>query len=455
MNQPVVYGRLNERLRNLARQGKEIKVGIVGAGRMGTGTTNQIYQMLGMRVSIISDVVPEKAIAAYIQNGVHEKDIIHADSSAEANKAIDAGQPVICEDAAMVTETNVDNIIEATGVPEIGAMVAYLGIQNGKDITMLNIEADNVVGPILKRIADRAGVVYAFADGDEPGVLMGLFEWADALGFQVVAAGKSPAYSPQDPYATPDTVRTIAIEKNLNPKMFCSFNDGSKTQIEMCSFANAAGLVPDVLGMHNPLGIEIMDLPSVYRYKKDGGILDRYGVVEICGPIYTPEKKIDYRKSVQPGVFMIITSEHPQIRKDLAHLLKAQPGPNFLLHRPYHLCSIETPLSVARAYFYREPTGGPKGLYSEMVALAKRDLKAGEILDGSGGFMVRGRLEKATVAEEKGLLPFGLAENVKLARNVAKDEPVRYDDVELDESMYVVMLRRLQNAHLGAASPDL
>lgn len=454
MTHSSVYGRLNDRLRELFSQGKEIKVGIVGAGRMGTGTTNQIYQMPGMRVAIIADVVPENAIGAYVQNDVEKDDIVRADSSAVANKAINASQPVICEDAEIVTEANVDAIIEATGIPEIGSKVAYLSIQNGKDIVMLNIEADNVVGPILKRMADRAGVIYAFADGDEPGVLMGLYEWADALGFQVVAAGKSPAYSPQDPYATPDTVRSRALELKLNPKMFCSFNDGSKTQIEMCSFANAAGLVPDVLGMHNPQGVEIQNLPMVYRYKKDGGILSRYGVVEICAPIYTEEGKIDYHKSVQPGVFMIITSNHPQIRKDLAHLLKVQPGPNFLLHRPYHLCSIETPLSVLRAYFYRESTGGPKGLYSELIALTKRDLKVGEVLDGSGGYMVRGRLEKATVAEQEGLLPFGLAENIRLIKDIAKDQPVRYDDVELDKSMYVVMLRRLQNAHLGASSGD-
>jgi predicted homoserine dehydrogenase-like protein len=449
-----VYGRLNERLRDFAAQGKQIKVGLIGAGRMGKGVTNQISRMVGMRVAIIADIVPESAARAYTLNEATEEDIVFADSTKMANRAIDAGQPVVCEDATLVTECNVDVIIEATGIPEAGAKFAYLGIQNGKHIVMLNIEADNVVGPILKRMADRAGVVYAFADGDEPGVLMGLYEWADALGFEVVAAGKSPAYSPQDPYATPDTVAARAAELNLNPKMFCSFNDGSKTQIEMCSFANAAGLVPDVRGMHNPQGIEIQDLPMVYRYKEDGGILNQYGVVEICAPIYTEEGRIDYQKSVQPGVFMVVTTDHPEIAKDMAHFLKVQPGPNFLLHRPYHLCSIETPLSVARAYLYNEPTGGPKGLYSELIALTKRDLKAGEILDGSGGYMVTGRLEKAVLAAEKNLLPFGLADDIKLVKDVPKDEPIRYDDVVLDESMFVVMLRRLQDAHIGPSAPN-
>jgi len=452
MSQRTVYGRLNERLRDFADQGKQIQVGLIGAGRMGKGVTNQISRMVGMRVAVVADVHPESAIRAYTLNGASEDDIVRADSTSAVNRAIDAGQPVICEDGTLVAECNVDVIIEATGIPEAGAKFAYIGIQNGKHVVMLNIEADNVVGPILKRMADRAGVVYAFADGDEPGVLMGLYEWADTLGFEVVAAGKSPAYSPQDPYATPDTVATRAAELNLNPKMFCSFNDGAKTQIEMCSFANAAGLVPDVRGMHNPQGIEIQDLPTIYRYKEDGGILSQYGVVEICAPIYTDEGKINYHKSVQPGVFMIVTTDHPEIAKDMAHLLKNQPGPNFLLHRPYHLCAIETPLSVARACLYNETTGGPKGLYSEMIALAKRDLKAGETLDGSGGYMVRGRLEKATLAAEQRLLPFGLAEDITLINDVPKDEPVRYDDVVLDESMFVVMLRRLQDAHMGPSA---
>ncbi len=449
-----INGRLHERLRELDAQGKKIKVAIVGSGRMGKGVTNQIFGMRGMEVSIIADILLESAYAAYANNQIDREEICVAESPHIANQAISRNQPVITQDASIVPLTDIDCIIEATGVPEIGAMVAYLGIQNGKHVAMLNIEADNVVGPILKKLADSAGVVYTFADGDEPGVLMGLYEWADSLGFTTVAAGKSPAYSPQDPYATPDTVAELAAIKNLNPKMFCSFNDGSKTQIEMCSFANAAGLIPDVLGMHNPLNTDIWDLPRIYQKKEDGGILDRYGVVEICGPTFKPDGSIDYRKSVQPGVFYIITHSHPQIRKDLAHLLKFQPGPNFLLHRPYHLCSIETPLSAAQAYFYNEPTGAPKGLYSEMVALTKRNLKAGEVLDGSGGYLVRGRLEKATVAFEKDLLPFGLAEDIKLIKDVAKDQPVRYSDVLLDEKMFVVMLRRLQNAQLGAASPD-
>ncbi|MFB3897232.1 MAG: NAD(P)-dependent oxidoreductase, partial [bacterium] len=278
--------------------------------------------------------------------------------------------------------------------------------------------------------------------GDEPGVFKEIYDFADCLGFTIACLGKTPVFSPAIKEATPDSVYAEAIAGSHSPKMFCSFKDGSKTQIELTSSANACGLVPDVRGGHNKEAT-LESLSQLYRLKKDGGILNSYGVVDCCQGVYNQDGSVDLVRSTVPGVFGVITTDHPIISRDAKRYLRKYfrgEGPTFVLYRPYHLCNIETPISLARAVLFNEPTCTPLGMFTEVITLAKRDLKPGEVLDGSGGYTVYGRMEKYAIARKENLLPFSLAQNIKMVKGVKKDEPLAYSDVQLDESSFILKL---------------
>ncbi len=432
-----------DRLREMEKEGQEIKVGIIGVGRMGMGVACQISKMKGMRTVALADMKLERCIKTYEMSGVGKEKIVSTDDVVAATRTINNGKVVATKEWKIVTKIPVDVVLEAIGIPEVQAKIAFDLIINNKHIVVMGAEADVVVGPILNKLAENAGVVYTNCSGDDPGAFTQLYESAETLGFEIVAAGKSPMFSPADPYATPDSVAFEADNRGINRKMFCSFKDGSKTQLELTAFANIAGLVPDVRGGHC-VTASLADLPKIHRLKKDGGILNKYGVIDVVEPVYTSNGQIDLVRSAPPGVFLVVTTDHPQIRKDMEYLYMGE-GPTYLLYRPYHLCSVETPISIARAAIYGEGPAAAKGLFTEMIALAKRDLKSGEILDGSGGFAVYGQFEKAEGAKKENLLPFGLAENVRLKKAIAKDEPIQYDHVELNEGSFLLKLRRLQD----------
>jgi len=295
------------------------------------------------------------------------------------------------------------------------------------------VETDITVGPVLRWYADRKGVLYALAAGDEPAACKELYDFADALGFEIVAAGKGKN-NPLDRHAKPTDPAWSreAARRGLSPTMLIEFVDGSKTMVEMAAVSNATGLVPDVRGMHGPVTHRDI-LEQVFRLKEDGGILNRSGVVDFGVG------------KVAPGVFLIVRTDHPRLREAMV-LRDMGKGPYYTLFRPYHLCSIEVPLTCAQLVIRGTSNMAPLDrLVSEVFAVAKQALRRGDVLDGIGGATFYSSIDRYEVAREERLLPVGLAKGARLVRDVLMDTPLTYDDVVLHEPSTVLALRRLQD----------
>lgn len=418
----------NRRLAALEKEGGCIRVGLVGAGQMGRGLISQIEGMHGMRVVITADLFPENIKAAYRRAGVPDSRILETQDFDKADQAIASGYSVATTEAELIPQlSNVDVIVDATGMPDIGAKVAWEAIRHKKHIVMLNVEADVTVGPWLKKLADDAGVVYTGSAGDEPGAIMELHDFADALGFEIVALGKGKNNA-LNVHANPDTAREEAAAKGSSPKMLASFQDGTKTMVEMTAVANATGFVPDVPGMHGRKA-QLAELPGLFSRTEAGGMLHR-------------TKIVDYVDGVAPGVFAIISSSMQEVH-DTMKYLKMGSGPNYVLYRPYHLTSLETPLSIARAFLQKEATIAPYfGMVAETVAVAKKDLRAGEALDGIGGFSAYGKIITAADRREQEALPIGLiGPNIRLSRDVAQGSVITFHDIEVTEQNTIMRLR--------------
>jgi predicted homoserine dehydrogenase-like protein len=340
------------------------------------------------------------------------------------------GRPAGLPDARMLVDLPVDVVVDATGVPDIGAWLSYAALTGGKDVATLNAEADVTIGLLLSRVAHASGQVYALCKGDEPVEVKELFDYVTDIGFEVVCAGKGKN-NPLRPHDTPDSVADEAAAKHMNPKMLASFVDGTKTMIECASMANAIGLELSRRGMYGP-ETTVPELANVFRPAADGGVLDRPGVVDYAtGP-------------VAPGVFVVGRSDHPTVIEEMAYLSMG-PGPYYAFYRPYHLASLEAPLTVARAALDRVSTLEPVAWKAEVVATAKRDLRPGDRIDGIGGSTVYGVADSAEAVAAGGLLPLGVAARATVVRDVAIDQPLAYEDVELDESSTILQLRRLQD----------
>lgn len=428
---------LNTKLKKLEESGKQIQVGLVGAGQMGKGMVSQMALMKGMKPSLVIDINIENAIEAYTLAGVKKEDIAVVKKLQDLNKAMEQGRFIVSDDAELVAKANlVDVVVDATGVPDIGAKIAMDSILNKKHIVMLNVETDVVIGPLLKKMADNAGVIYTGTAGDEPGSVKELYDFADGMGFEIVAIGKGKN-NPVNLEANPDNVRKQAIESGVSPKMLACFKDGTKTMVEMTAMANAMGFIPDVRGGHAP-SASVNELPQIFQLKENGGILNKYGIV-------------DYVNGVAPGVFIIVTTKLPQIHHEMKYLSMGS-GPNYVLYRPYHLCSLETPLTAARAYIYNEPTIVPMGgkPVAETITIAKKDMKVGEKLDGIGGFTVYGSIDTYEKAKEENAVPLGLInKNTVLTKDVKKGQLITYDMVEIDKSTLIYKLRSLQEELIG------
>ncbi len=432
-----------------------IRVGIIGAGKFGAGLVAQLSQMRGMVASAIADINIEHARGAYQASNVPPDAIQHVHTLGTLNDAVRNGHPAITEDGLHIIGSDfIDVVVEATGIPEVGARLGYETLMHRKHLVMVNVEADVTVGPFLRRLADTAGVVYTLVDGDQPGVTMNMVDWARTLGFEIVAAGRGTVFYDDDRTGTPDTVPQrfgfsdeLIERRTINFKMFNSFRDGSKAQIEMTALANMTGLPPDVRGMHEP-SVNIADIPRLFSRRTEGGLLSRHGVVELANSVSSDGKTM-LPTPLQMGVFVVIRTAHPFTQEDLAgyNLYAGGAGKNYLLYRPYHLVAVEAPISIAKAVLSGVPTGAPLPTpIADVITVAKRDLKAGERLDGSGGYTVNGLSERAETARTENLLPLGLADGATLAHDVAQGEAISYDAVTLNEDSFVLKLRRLQDA---------
>jgi predicted homoserine dehydrogenase-like protein len=423
---------LNDELKAFEAQGKKVRIGMIGAGQMGTDVVAAVNMMAGIDVVITADVDLERAKNAYII-GKTEGEVVVADTAAEADNAIAAGKYVAVKDyRTLVDVKNIDVVLEATGVPEIGARAALRAVRKGHDLAMMNVESDITVGPILHWYSQQKGVLYALAAGDEPAACKELFDFADALGFTIVAAGKGKN-NPLDRYSLPDDPKIIkeAERRGLSPYMLVEFVDGSKTMIEMAAVSNATGLVPDVRGMHGP-DTDRDHLDKTFRLKKDGGILNKMGVVDFGVG------------RVAPGVFLIIYTDHPRLREAMV-LRDMGGGPYYTLFRPFHLCSIEVPLTCAMLTLRKKSNMKPLDhLVSEVFAVAKKDLMPGDTLDKIGGVSYYSLIDTYESARLENLLPIGLANGAKVTREIKIDEPIHLDDVEIIPST-VYSLWQLQN----------
>lgn len=425
---------LNTKLRELEEKKQHIRVALIGAGLMGKGMVSQMMLMKGMIPSLVVSNKVSDAIEAYTLAGVSKEDIVIAKTLEDINVAMEQNKFIVTDITEYACKPNlIDVVVDATGIPDAGARIAMDAIYNKKHIVMVNVEADVVVGPILNKLAKSSGVIYTGTAGDEPGAVKEIYDFADASGFEIVAIGKGKN-NPIDYDATPDSVAERALKSKLKPLRLASFVDGTNTMVEMTAMANATGFVPDVRGAHGPKAV-VSELPDLFRLKENGGILNKYGIV-------------DYVNGIAPGVFVIVTTKLPQVHQEMKYLGMGD-GPNYVLYRPYHLTSLETPITVARAVIYNEPTIAPMfdKPVAEVITKAKRDLKAGEHLDGIGEYTILGSIETYEKAKEENLLPIGLVNrNTIVKRDIKKGEFITYDMVELDTSTMIYKLRQLQES---------
>lgn len=426
-----------------------IRVGFVGAGRMGTGALCQIGLMRGIRASIISDLSIDRATRAYELSGYRREDVVVATRTGQAADAVRTGRPVVTDDADIVADLEVDVVVDATGSVELGAQLAFKAIDRRKHIVMLNVETDVVVGPILHHLAENAGVVYTVSSGDEPGLISEYYDRYSALGFEIVAVGKAPSsIGLFDRYATPDSIADDAVRLGINPHFLVTFRDATKTMIEMASISNYTGLLPDIRGMHGPEA-GVHEIPQLFRPIAEGGILRNRGVVDFARPLKHPDGSIDFDRSVTPGVFLVIYSGNHQIREDLNYLDVVGSDGYYIMYTPYHLVSNEIPLSIVTAVCYGRATVAPrKGLLTEVFGAAKRPLKAGETIDGPGGSSVYALNDVFENASQENVVPLGMLPGARLRRDLSTDQVATYDDVDIKTDTTLFHLRALQDALL-------
>lgn len=429
---------LARELKNRANESAPIRIGLIGCGEMGTDIVTRAFLMDGIDVAAIADIRPdaaENAVRIAVEDDGHAQ---HAQSTADLNVAIEAGKVGIVDDASLLLESGlIDVVVEATGLPGLGAEFGLAAMERGKDLVMMNVEADVTIGAYLKAEADRLGVVYTLGAGDEPSSCMELIEFVSAMGHTIVAAGKGKN-NPLDVAATPDLFEEEAARRNMNPRMLVEFIDGSKTMVEMAAIANATGLLPDKPGMHGP-EVSKDQLSSVLIPEKDGGILSGPG-------------RVDYTlgKGLAPGVFVVAEMRHPRIRERMEDLKMGQ-GPYFTFVRPYHLTSLEVPLTCARAVLHRKADMVPLSQpVAEVCAVAKRDLRQGEKLDQIGEYCYRAWIMESSDAKQMDGIPCGLLAGGTVTSPIRRGELLTKSNVSLDGAAKIVRLRALQDKMLAA-----
>ena len=428
-----------EALEARRREGRPVRVGLIGAGQMGTDIIVQTGLMPGIEVVAAADAVPENVFAACAIAGGTARPPEVADNTAAIGRLVGHGRLAVATSASDVCAApDVDVVIDATGNPNVGAEVALATIAAGKHIVMMNVEADVTIGAYLSAKAAEAGVVYTLGAGDEPSATMELVNFLRALGYPIVAAGKGKNNAFRTD-ATPDAYVDEAQRRNMNPRMLVEFVDGSKTMVEMVALANATGLVPDIPGMHGP-NAPVDTLHDVFRPRDEGGVLSRKGVVDFT-----------VARGVAPGVFAVAEMRHPRLRERMGDL-QLGAGPYYTFFRPYHLTSLEVPLSAAAAvlhgYAHMRPLATP---VAEVGARAKRDLTPGEKLDAIGEYCYRGFALSRADALAQHALPLGLAQGAAVTRRIASGDYLTYANCAPDERLRIVQVRRAQDDLVGVA----
>lgn len=419
-------------LEKLEKEGSPIQVAVVGIGKMGRSLTDRLITLKGMRPAIIVNRHIEKAYKALTYLGIKDEDICFVKNTEELEDTIKNNKYAISNNYNLAVKSpSVDVVVEATGNPQYGAEVAYNSIINKKHIIMLNVECDSVIGPSLYRLARENEVIYSGAAGDEPAAIMELVEFAWNLGFEVVAAGKGKN-NPKDVHATNESVAVLSVLKDVCAKSLTAFVDATNTMIELNAVANATGLKPDIEGCHG-IKSNLKELGSHFSLKEEGGILNNYGI-------------LDYVRGIAPGVFVIVRGGSKETRDALRYVGMGN-GPNYVLYRPFHLCSLETPISIYRAAVKNEATIAPiAGQVCDTITYAKRDMKAGDSIKGIGSDFVYGQLVTHEKCMKENLLPIALiTEGTRLKVDVMKDQMITYDMVELEEEKLITKLRRRQD----------
>src|SRR5215475_13244395 len=431
---------------------RPVTVGLIGAGKFGTMFVSQVRLTDGMHLVAVADLDVSRARRQLRTAGWNDEAI----SAPSLGNALARGTTHVTEDAeALIACPEIEVIVEATGVPAAGIRHALSAIEHGKHIVMVNVEADALAGPLLARKAKEAGVVYSLAWGDQPALICEHVDWARACGFNVVAAGKGTRYEPSYHQSTPDTLwdildRYLKIEDraSINPKMFNSFVDGTKSGIEMTAVCNATGLSPQSEGLGFPPATRF-ELAEVCKPKSAGGTLEKEGVTEVTSSVYRDGRDVPHHLAL--GTYVVFEGETEYARRCFAeyHLLPDRSGHHAALYRPIHMIGLELGISVASAALRGEPTGAPVCFNSDVVATAKRAMKTGEMLDGEGGFCVWGKQVPAARSLAQGFLPLGLAQKVKLTRDVAQGEMLKWTDVDYDPNDAAVKIRREMEAAFG------
>jgi predicted homoserine dehydrogenase-like protein len=428
---------------------RPVTVGLIGAGKFGTMFLAQARLTCGLHIVAVADLDVARARAQLATAGWHP-DAFSAPSLADARKT---GFLHVTDDAdAMIAFPEIEVIVEATGVPPAGIRHALRAIEHGKHIVMVNVEADALAGPLLARKAKTAGVVYSLAWGDQPALICEHVDWARACGFKVVAAGKGTRYEPHYHRSTPDTVweildkyLSISDRNSINPKMFNSFVDGTKSGIEMTAVCNATGLSPQSEGLGFPPATRF-ELADVCKPRAAGGTLETEGVTEVVSSVYRDGRDVPHHLAL--GTYVVFEGETDYARRCFKEyaMLPDRSGRYAALYRPIHMIGLELGISVASVALRKEPTGAPSGFRSDVAATAKRALTKGEVLDGEGGFCVWGKQVPSARSLAEGLLPLGLAHQVTLKRDVAEGECLKWSDVAYDESDLAVKVRREMEA---------
>lgn len=446
---------LSAMLRARAVEGRPIRVALIGAGKFGTMYLAQARLALGVHLLAIADLSVGRARQRHAAAGYPPERL----TTVSIDEALATGKTFLTDDPdTLIEHPAVDVIVEATGDPATGVFIATQAVAHGKNIVMVNVEADALAGPLLADRARRAGLIYSLAWGDQPALICEHVDWARTCGFEVVAAGKGTRYLPTYHALTPDTVwdvlrQYLPIEdrSHINAQMFNSFLDGTKSAVEMTAVCNACDLRPQSGGLSFPPASRF-ELADVLKPTSRGGVLERMGVTEVASSLNRDGSEVPHHLAM--GTYIVITSDSAYARQCLReyNCLVDSSGNYASLYRPTHMIGLELGISIANVALRGEATGAPIAFNSDVIAVAKRDLAAGEILDGEGGFTVWGRQTPAGVSLRERFFPMGLAKGARLLAPIIEGQCLRWPDVKVDETNTAVRARREMESQFALAA---